>query len=80
MTQRRTIIPAALRGVYEQWRYAPAVAANGFIHVCGIVGVSPGGATPEWLGKESNQTFAGASSKPPNETCGMACSCLHSDN
>ena len=62
MTQRRTIIPAALRGVYEQWRYAPAVAANGFIHVCGIVGVSPGGATPEWLGKKSNQAFAGASS------------------
>ena len=62
MTQRRTIIPAALRGVYEQWRYAPAVAANGFIHVCGIVGVSLGGATPDWLGKESNQAFAGASS------------------
>ena len=61
MTERRTIVPAALRGVYEQWRYAPAVAANGFIHVCGIVGVSPGGATPEWLGKESNQAFAGAS-------------------
>lgn len=62
MTERRTIVPAALRGVYEQWRYAPAVAANGFIHVCGIVGVSPGGATPEWLGKESNQAFTGASS------------------
>ena len=62
MTERRTIVPAGLRGVYEQWRYAPAVAANGFIHVCGIVGVSPGGATPEWLGKESNQAFAGASS------------------
>ena len=62
MTERRTIVPAALRGVYEQWRYAPAVVANGFIHVCGIVGVSPGGATPEWLGKKSNQAFAGASS------------------
>jgi len=62
MSSRRTIIPSGLRGVYDQWRYAPAVAANGFIHVCGIVGVSPGGAVPDWLGKESNQVFAGASS------------------
>ena len=59
---RRTIVPEGLKGVYEQWRYAPAVAANGFIHVCGIVGVSPGGETPSWLGVESSQAFAGASS------------------
>lgn len=59
---RRTIIPADLRGVYDNWRYAPAVAANGFIHVCGIVGVSPGGETPASLGMESDQAFAGARS------------------
>lgn len=59
---RRTIVPEALKGVYQQWRYAPAVAVNGFIHVCGIVGVSPGGETPSWLGAESSQAFAGASS------------------
>ena len=59
---RRTIIPTALRGVYEQWRYAPAVAANGFIHVCGIVGVSPGGETPDWLGRESGHALEGAAS------------------
>jgi enamine deaminase RidA (YjgF/YER057c/UK114 family) len=59
---RRTIVPEGLKGVYEQWRYAPAVAASGFIHVCGIVGVSPGGETPAGLGTESFQPFAGASS------------------
>jgi enamine deaminase RidA (YjgF/YER057c/UK114 family) len=59
---RRTIVPEGLRGVYEQWRYAPAVAANGFVHVCGIVGVSPGGAAPAGLGTESFQPFAGAAS------------------
>lgn len=59
---RRTIVPAALAGVYAQWRYAPAVAANGVIYVCGIVGVSPGGETPDGLGTESFDVFGGASS------------------
>ena len=59
---RRTIVPEGLKGVYEQWRYAPAVAANGFIHVCGIIGVSPGGETPAGLATESFQPFAGAAS------------------
>lgn len=57
---RRTIVPPALSRVYAQWRYAPAVAANGFIHVCGIVGVSPGGDTPTWLGTGPGAAFAGA--------------------
>ena len=26
---RQTIVPAALKGVYEQWHFAPAVVANG---------------------------------------------------
>jgi len=69
---RRTIVPEALKGVYEQWRYAPAVAANGFIHVCGIVGVSPGGEAPSWLGSESSQAFAGASSTTATGDAGLA--------
>jgi enamine deaminase RidA (YjgF/YER057c/UK114 family) len=69
---RRTIVPEGLKGVYRQWRYAPAVAANGFIHVCGIVGVSPGGETPAWLGGESDQSFAGASSATAQEGAALA--------
>ena len=47
MSERRTIVPAALRGVYEQWRFAPAVVtSNGLIFCSGIVGTSPGGETP----------------------------------
>ena len=76
MTERRTIVPAALRGVYEQWRYAPAVAANGFIHVCGIVGVSPGGATPDWLRQDApsdgTHVFAGASSATADPAAPLA--------
>lgn len=69
---RRTIVPDGLSGVYRQWRYAPAVAANGFIHVCGIVGVSPGGETPAWLGSESDQSFAGASSTTAQDGAALA--------
>lgn len=69
---RRTIVPKALKGVYDQWRYAPAVAANGLIHVCGIIGVSPGGETPSWLGSGSSQAFAGASSTTATGDAGLA--------
>jgi len=50
MTDRRTIVPKALEGVYRQWHFAPAVVSNGFIFCSGIVGTSPGGATPAGLG------------------------------
>lgn len=42
-----------------QWRFAPAVIANGLIHCSGIVGTSPGGATPDWLGR-GGHAFPGA--------------------
>ncbi|RST87380.1 RidA family protein [Aquibium carbonis] len=42
----RPIVPASLRGVYDQWHFAPAVVANGFVFCSGIVGTSPGGETP----------------------------------
>lgn len=47
---RRTIVPAALREVYDRWHFAPAVVANGLILCSGIVGTSPGGETPPGLG------------------------------
>jgi enamine deaminase RidA (YjgF/YER057c/UK114 family) len=42
----RPIVPASLRGVYDQWHFAPAVVANGFVFCSGIIGTSPGGETP----------------------------------
>lgn len=42
----RPVIPASLKGVYEQWHFAPAVVANGFVFCSGIIGTSPGGETP----------------------------------
>jgi enamine deaminase RidA (YjgF/YER057c/UK114 family) len=41
-----TIVPASLQGVYRQWRFAPAVVANGFVFCSGIIGTSPGGKAP----------------------------------
>ncbi|APH72835.1 RidA family protein [Aquibium oceanicum] len=43
---RRTVVPAALKGVYDNWHFAPAVIANGMIYCSGIIGTSPGGETP----------------------------------
>jgi len=40
------IVPPALKSVYDQWHFAPAVVANGFVFCSGIVGTSPGGETP----------------------------------
>lgn len=42
----RPVVPASLKGVYEQWHFAPAVVANGFVFCSGIIGTSPGGETP----------------------------------
>ena len=47
---RRTIVPAALRPVYDQWHFAPAVVANGFVFCSGIVGTSIDGEAPDLAG------------------------------
>lgn len=52
MTERRTIVPLALRGVYDTWHFAPAVVAGGLIFCSGIVGTSVDGATPVLLGAD----------------------------
>lgn len=46
MTSSKRIIPPALQGVYDNWHYAPAVAANGLIFCSGIIGTSPDGEPP----------------------------------
>ncbi len=43
---RRTVVPAALKGVYDNWHFAPAVVANGMIYCSGIIGTSPDGEAP----------------------------------
>lgn len=47
---RRTIVPAALRPVYDQWHFAPAVVAGGFVFSSGIVGTSIDGEAPDLAG------------------------------
>jgi enamine deaminase RidA (YjgF/YER057c/UK114 family) len=65
MAERSTIVPAALQGAYRQWRFAPAVVANGMIHCSGIVGTSPGGETPAELGGLSGAAATTAEADTP---------------
>ena len=53
---RRTVVPAALQGVYDNWHFAPAVIANGMIYCSGIIGRSPGGETPGADGLKGAET------------------------
>lgn len=46
MDERRTIVPKALKPVYDQWHFAPAVWVNGLIFCSGIIGTSPDGSRP----------------------------------
>ena len=46
MGERRIIVPSALRGVYERWKFAPAIVADGLVFCSGIVGTSVNGEPP----------------------------------
>ncbi len=46
MTGRKTIVPPALRHVYDRWHFAPAVVSRGMIYCSGIIGTSPDGEAP----------------------------------
>ena len=46
MDRRTIIIPPALRSVYDNWHFAPAVRADGMIYCSGIIGTSPDGSKP----------------------------------
>ncbi|BCH28772.1 hypothetical protein MesoLjLc_07020 [Mesorhizobium sp. L-8-10] len=46
MSTRRTIVPEALKGVYEGWHFAPAVASRGMVYCSGIIGTSVDGEAP----------------------------------
>ena len=43
---RRTIVPKALKNVYENWHFAPAVEAGNLIFCSGIIGTSVDGNKP----------------------------------
>ncbi|BCH20945.1 Rid family hydrolase [Mesorhizobium sp. L-8-3] len=46
MSTRRTIVPEALKGVYEGWHFAPAVVSRGMVYCSGIIGTSVDGEAP----------------------------------
>lgn len=46
MSTRRTIVPEALKGVYDGWHFAPAVVSKGMVYCSGIVGTSVDGEAP----------------------------------
>ncbi|UYV36934.1 RidA family protein [Rhodobacteraceae bacterium D3-12] len=50
MSDARRIIPKALRGVYNNWHFAPAVEAEGLIFCSGIIGTSTDGNKPQASG------------------------------
>ena len=64
MTDRRTIVPAALQGAYDTWHFAPAVVAGGLVLCSGIVGTSPGGETPSAGGLEGAAATLSAGDAP----------------
>ena len=43
---RKTIVPEALKNVYENWHFAPAVTAGNLIFCSGIIGTSIDGNKP----------------------------------
>lgn len=69
MGERRIIVPSALRGVYERWKFAPAVVADGLVFCSGIVGTSPDGEKPRRSGGAS---FEGARATLADESAALA--------
>lgn len=51
------VIPAALRSIYDSYRYAPAVRIGADIHVSGIIGFSPDGSVPADLSDQIANVF-----------------------
>lgn len=64
MSERRTIVPPTLKGVYEQWHFAPAVVSKGMIYCSGIIGTSVDGEAPGRAALEGAQATTRASDAP----------------
>jgi len=61
MTRRKTIVPPALKGVYDSWHFAPAVISRGMIYCSGIIGTSVDGEAP---GKAALEGARSTSAEP----------------
>lgn len=64
MSGRKTIVPPALKGVYEQWHFAPAVVSKGMIYCSGIIGTSVDGEAPGSAALNGAQATTGAADAP----------------
>lgn len=53
----QAVVPPALRGVYDQWHFAPAVVRDGLILCSGIIGTSVDGEPPR---RDAGAALAGA--------------------
>lgn len=60
MSDRKTIVPPALKGVYEQWHFAPAVVSKGMVYCSGIIGTSVDGVAPGKAALDGAHATAGA--------------------
>jgi enamine deaminase RidA (YjgF/YER057c/UK114 family) len=65
-----TVVPAALKGVYDRWHFAPAVISNGLIFCSGIVGTSVDGEAP--VGAGIGGALEGARSTTGDPWAGLA--------
>ncbi|MGI6855170.1 Rid family hydrolase [Mesorhizobium sp. 1B3] len=64
MSERRTIVPPVLKGVYEQWHFAPAVVSKGMIYCSGIIGTSVDGEAPGSAALQGAQATSGTADAP----------------
>ena len=69
MTDRVIVIPPALKVVYDNWHFAPAVISDGLIFCSGIVGTSADGEKPK---RRSGGAFGGAQATLADESAALA--------
>lgn len=69
MADRVIVIPSALKAVYDNWHFAPAVISDGLIFCSGIVGTSADGEKPQ---RKSGGAFGGAQATLADESAALA--------
>lgn len=69
MADRVIVIPPALKAVYDNWHFAPAVISDGLIFCSGIVGTSADGEKPK---RRSGGAFGGAQATLADESAALA--------
>ena len=69
MAGRITVIPPALKPVYDTWHFAPAVVSDGLIFCSGIIGTSADGEKPK---RTTGGAFEGAQATLADEDAALA--------